>query len=100
MADFNEELFGCFSDFVVCLWSFVPGGICCIQAKAVDKALGEGAIIPYLFPAFLLCIGGALNRGKIRVRYSLEGSFPGDCCLWTFCACCASIQEYKEVNKR
>ena len=101
MANFNEDLFGCFSDLKLCLLACcVPGGVCCLQAEAVYKAYGQSRFVPYLFPFCLACIGGAVNRGKIRERYSLEGSFIVDCLLWWIVPVCASLQEYKEVKSR
>ena len=98
MSNFNEELFGCFSDIKVCLAGWcLP---CCVQAVAVDKANGSGVFIPYLFVCLLGCIGGAVNRGKIRDRFGIEGSFVLDCLLWWFCAECSACQEYREVQKR
>jgi Cys-rich protein (TIGR01571 family) len=101
MTKFHEELFGCFSNVPVCLWgTFVPAGALCIQASAVNKANNQGAIVPYLLVACLACIGGAVNRGKIRDHFSIEGGFVGDMFIWWFCAPCAACQEYREVLSR
>ena len=98
MSNFNEDLFGCFSDLKVCLAGWcLP---CCVQAVAVDKATGTGALIPCLFVCFLGCIGGAINRGKIRERFGIEGSFIVDCLLWWCCAECSACQEYREVRNK
>ena len=101
MANFNEDLFGCFSELPICLFGCcVPAGACCLQATAVDKCYGQGKFVPFLFVCSLGCIGGAINRGKIRLRYSLEGSFCGDLLTWWICGTCAGIQEYKEARNR
>ena len=71
-----------------------------MQALAVDKALGTGAVIPYFMVACLLCVGGAINRGHIRERYGIEGSFVNDCVIWLCCGDCAACQEYRETRKR
>ena len=101
MSKFQEDLFGCFSECLVCLWGCcIPGGVCCMQALAVDKALGTGAIVPYILVWCLWCIGGTINRGKIRTRYGLSGGVVEDCLIWTYCWGCAGCQEYREVQKR
>ena len=98
MSNFNEDLFGCLSDIKVCLAGcFYP---CCVQAVAVDKATGTGVVMPLLLVCCLSCIGAGINRGKIRERYGIEGSFIFDCFLWWFCGECAACQEYREVQKR
>jgi Cys-rich protein (TIGR01571 family) len=101
MADFEQPLFGCLSDLFSCLIvSFIPGGICFIQASAVNRATGEGMVIPFILPCLAACIGAAINRGKLRDHYKLNGSFVIDCLLHWFCSCCAVTQEYREVNTR
>ena len=101
MANFNEELFGCLTDIKICLFGFlIPGGACFLQAAAIDKAYGQGKLIPCLFPLCFLCIGGGVNRLKIRERYTLEGGLTNDICIWLIAPICASIQEYKETHKR
>ena len=74
MGHFHEELCGCFSDWKSCLWvSCIPGGILCVQAVATDRATQGGAVVPCLLITFLGPIGAAINRGKIRERYGIEG---------------------------
>lgn len=41
-----------------------------------------------------------MKRGELRQRYNLEGSGTGDCCGSYWCACCALMQEEKEVTAR
>mmetsp|Transcript_1079 Transcript_1079/g.2635 ORF Transcript_1079/g.2635 Transcript_1079/m.2635 type:complete len:106 (+) Transcript_1079:4754-5071(+) len=101
MTDFEEPLFGCFSDLFSCLvTSCVPFGSCYIQASAVTKATEEGMLVPFLLPCCFACVGGALNRGKIRDKYKYAGSFILDCVLHWFLTCCAVTQEYREVNRQ
>lgn len=101
MTNFEEELCGCCSDVKVCLWGWcVPFGLICIQASAVNKATGTGATVPCLLVVFLGCIGGAINRGKIREHYGIHGSFINDCFTWAYCAPCAACQEYREVSSK
>jgi Cys-rich protein (TIGR01571 family) len=101
MTDFEEPLFGCFSDLFSCIVAWVvPCGSCYIQASAVSKATEEGMLVPFIMPCLLACVGGALNRGKIRDKYKYAGSFPLDCLLHWFCTCCAVTQEYREVDRQ
>ena len=101
MSKFNEDLCGCFSDLTTLLWGCcVPGGILCMQGLAVDRATGQGCAIPYLLVCLCACIGGAINRGKIRDNYGIAGSFINDCLIWWCCAPCAACQEYREVQRR
>jgi Cys-rich protein (TIGR01571 family) len=71
-----------------------------LQAKAVDIATQEGMVVPYILPCLLGCIGGAINRGKIREVYKIDGNFVTDCLLHFLCPLCAVTQEYREVNHR
>lgn len=101
MSNFNEDLLGCFSNFKVCFIGWCcPGGICLLQADAVNLANGNGVLVPYLFVYCFGCIGGAINRGKIRDRYNIEGAFWKDCLIWWICPGCAACQEYREVKNR
>ena len=101
MSHFNESLCSCMEDMPSCLMgSCIPGGCCCLQASAVNKATQKGSCVPYLCVCCLLCIGGAINRGNIRQRYSYDGSFINDCCIWLFCFACAGCQEYRETKRK
>lgn len=107
MAEFEEPLCGCLQDMGVCCFAyFVPLGICCMQAKAVEMATqtnaggGSGFCKPCCCIWCFVCIGAAYNRGKIREQFSIQGSFCGDCCVWMLCPLCASTQEYREVRNR
>lgn len=98
---FQEELFGCFSDMASCIWACcIPCGVICLQAKAVDMITGDGMVIPCLLTMCLSCIGGAINRGTIRTKLGIQGSFVSDCLLWWCCGPCAGCQEYREAKKR
>ncbi|CAG9335840.1 unnamed protein product [Blepharisma stoltei] len=101
MADFDEPLCGCLQDMFSCLIVFcVPCGGICIQAYSVDKATSSGMVCPFLWSCCLGCIGSAVNRGQIRQKYHIEGSFIMDCLISCFCGCCAATQEYREVMNR
>ncbi|CAG9310860.1 unnamed protein product [Blepharisma stoltei] len=101
MAAFDEPLCGCLSEMCSCLIAcFVPCGTCCLQAWSVNKAYQEGLLKPFILPCLLFCFGAAINRGQIRKKYHIEGSFITDCLIEWICAPCAVTQEYREVNRR
>lgn len=100
MAEFDENLLGCLSDLPSYCLSLFPLGSCLLQAFALDKSSKTGLLKPILFSCFLCCIGGSINRGKLRAKYSIESTFIKDCLLWTCCVPCAATQEYREVNRR
>lgn len=102
MSKFKNKLFGCCSDTNLCLLAFLmPCSIPCIQGKAVAKAEKTNACCyPCMLSSFLLTIGCAINRTKIRKNHGKEGSCCMDCVIWSFCPCCAAIQEYLEANRK
>ena len=106
MAEFEEPLCGCLSDMTTCLVAFcLPCGVCCLQAKAVDMSTNEGFAGPCLLLVLTYhfgvgCIGGAINRMKIKSQFSIKGEFLNECLIWWFCCPCAATQEYREVRKR
>jgi len=36
----------------------------------------------------------------MREKHGIEGSSFGDCCVSTWCGCCALVQENKEIHVR
>lgn len=101
MVNFEHALFGCVKDVFSCLIiCLVPGGYCIYEGLTVAKATGESCLVAYCCPFLLCCIGAAVNRGKIRDKYIIGGSFCEDCMLHCFCGACAACQEYREVNDR
>lgn len=96
---FGESLCGCAENAGVCLFvCCVPGGGCCVQAKAVDIVKKDGMIVPYLLICFLACFGAAINRGTIRHKLNIKGSYLNDCLIHWCCGLCAVCQEYREVK--
>ena len=96
---FKEKFWDCTDDFKVCLVSAcVPGGFCCLQAKAVDKIKNTGTVIPYFLVCSLCCIGGMMNRASIREKLNIKGKLSHDYMLWCCCAPCAACQEYREAK--
>ncbi len=71
-----------------------------MQAYSVDLSTKDGLNGPFFMNCLLCCVGAAINRGKIRTAYSVEGNFIGDClCHWC-CGPCAVLQEFYEVKRR
>lgn len=106
MGDFQESLFACFSNCPICLIvSCVPCGCCIVQAIAYNKATKEGIGMPLLcqcacWSIGCWCIGMAINRGKIRTSFNINGGTLDDMCIHWCCSPCAVCQEYREVKKR
>jgi Cys-rich protein (TIGR01571 family) len=101
MSQFNEALCGCLSGPWSCIVGWcIPGGYCLLQALAVKKSTNQGMLGPYLLPWLLMCIGAAINRGKVRETFKIEGNFFSDCLLHICCPVCAATQEYRETVRR
>lgn len=99
--EFNEPLFGCLSDCKLCFCAILlPGGICCIQARAVHEATGQDLLSALALPWIVGCLGAAINREKIRFAYNIKGNLFQDLCLECFCPICAVTQEALEVRHR
>lgn len=100
MKKWEEGLFDCTNNFGVCLFvCCIPGGACCIQASAVNKAVGNGTCVPYLLVCLLGTIGGTINRENIRNNLDLVGSCGTSYCVWCYCCTCAACQEYREASR-
>merc|ERR1711934_390894 len=98
---FMESLLGCFSDCNSCvIVSFVPCGMACIQGSAVALANQTSCMNPCCCQLYLCCIGGAINRGKIREALQYDGSCCIDLCIHFFCGPCAVCQEYREAKTK
>ena len=103
MVDFQESLFGCFSDCKTCLWvAFVPCGSACVQGLAVAGAQAAGmqkpsCMTPCCLQLYLCCIGAAINRGSIRKGLGFENKCCLDFALHFFCMPCGVCQEKREV---
>lgn len=41
-----------------------------------------------------------IKRSDMREQFGIEGSGCGDCCASYFCACCALMQEEKEMVRK
>lgn len=97
----QQTLFGCFDNPVMCLWSCcVPCGLSCMQAidaKVMFPEDDKAGVVACLMNCCLCCIGAAWNRKNIRDLFNYEGNYIVDCMLELFCCCCAVNQEWREV---
>ena len=99
MSEFQESTFGCFDDWFSCCIAFGNEGPC-VTGELVKKTTGSGFCGPMFIHCLLSCIGGAINMGKIRGKYNIDGSFIKDClCMWC-CGPCTVAQLWREVKKR
>ncbi|CAG7921791.1 unnamed protein product [Penicillium olsonii] len=107
--EWNYSLFDCCSPGTLCLMA------CCLpclaygktQARVQDPSLrgfsyvnSSCAIWTFLSFGALQWISQTITRGELRKQHGIEGSCCGDCCVSTFCGCCAIIQEEKEAELR
>ena len=58
-----------------------------------------------VFTAIQCCTGCGwiyvmMKRSEIREHYGIQGDGTSDCCVTYWCACCALIQQDKEVKVR
>jgi Cys-rich protein (TIGR01571 family) len=100
--DWQATLCGCTNNPCMCAWAFlVPGGCCCmqmIQAMVLHPTNeNREAAKACLCNTFLCCFGAAFNRLKVREDLGIHGQYFNDCLVWTFCPCCGSTQEWREV---
>ena len=101
ITKWTQSLCGCFGDCCSCLLAFcIPLGACCVAAKGVEKSVGDGCCTACILQCLLLCVGGALNRQRVRDRLQIPGNLCVDCLLMLFCMPCASTQMYREGQTR
>ena len=96
---FEQSLLGCFNDCMSCvIVAFVPCGMACVQGSAVALANQTSCTVPCCLQLYLCCIGGAINRGKIREAFNIDGGCFADFCIHFFCGPCGVCQEYRETK--
>lgn len=97
MGEWQNGLFGCFSNCGTCIITYLAP---CYTAGKNAEAVGEGCVL-YGCLAILGPIGmytRATIRGKIREQKGIEGGFGGDCIMAVCCGLCALVQEANEIN--
>jgi Cys-rich protein (TIGR01571 family) len=77
----------------------------CFIRQNMELVLGDNCVIQAALYCVTLhfgccCVIHAPMRSKFRSRYGIEGSACGDCCITSFCACCAIAQEAREIKAR
>lgn len=95
----EADFCGCTNVPVACCLILHGGwlGLACVQCENKKEMDGDGGHIACLLACCLCCIGAAMNRGKVREKYSLGGSCFIDCILYMCCDVCMGTQEYREV---
>ena len=92
----SNGLFGCFSDIGLCLITFIAP--CYTQGKNAE-AIGESCLTHGIFALIPLLniYCHATNRGKIREKKNIDGTFFNDLLCSLFCTPCALVQEALEI---
>lgn len=89
------------SGMITCIACLCCIGVpCMVQGKVISSIYEESAFLACCLACCCFGIGGAINRGKFRKYYIIEGSFAQDCGYHMFCCICAVGQEYQEHVKR
>lgn len=93
---------GCCNAPVPCCLTAYGGwlGLACVQCENKKEMDGDGALIAFALGFFLMCIGAAMNRQKVREKYNLSGNCVLDGFMYLCCECCMGTQEYREVQLR
>merc|ERR1712168_350267 len=97
MADFQNGLFGCFSNCTLCIVSYL---VPCYTHGKTAEAVGDDCLtcglvvmVPLANIFFL-----AQTRGKVRTQKGIDGSFLGDIAASCCCFLCTLVQSANEVN--
>ena len=96
MTQFQHGICGCLDDCGTCIVTyFLP----CYTAGKNAEAMGENCL---LYGLAYMCGVGYITTGliwqKIREKYGIQGSFPGDVVCHCFCSLCALVQEAWEIT--
>lgn len=99
MSTWEVKIFDCNKNIFMFVWScFVPCGMVCMQvvdAKLTDPENNNAALIAGLLGCCLGCIGGVINRKRLKKYLNIEGeNISTDVFIWYCCPCCAATQEY------
>jgi len=95
----DTGLFDCFSDCKVCLvsWLCATCQVSYQKAAVEEHECGCGDWIPVCFCP-LCCVVSV--RGKIREKYSIDGSCCGDLCTIMFCGICSISQQTRQLDMK
>jgi len=97
--EWNNGLFGCFDDFGLCILTFL---LPCITAGKNAEKNGNNCFLCGFLSILYCCFIGVITRtqmrGLTREQKGIDGSCFNDFICHLFCACCALIQESKELD--
>jgi Cys-rich protein (TIGR01571 family) len=103
MGGWDIKIFDCEKNIVMFVWACcVPCGALCMQvldAKLTDSDK-NAPLIAGLLMCCLGCIGGALNRYRLREKLGIEDNALFDILFWWCIPCCAVTQEYITVMEK
>jgi Cys-rich protein (TIGR01571 family) len=97
MGEWQQGLFGCFSNIGMCVFSFI---LPCYTHGKTAEVLGDNCLhcgLAILVPCFNIYTV-AQTRGRVRENKSIEGTPTSDCLVSLFCAICVIIQHAAEMN--
>jgi len=92
---FTHGLCGCTDDIALCCFTYLCH--CYVSGKNAE-AVDENCLlfgVLSMTPCYLCA--ATVIRGKVREKYSIEGSLVGDCCTHLCCPLCGICQEGQEV---
>ena len=92
--EYQNGLFGCFSDFRLSCLTFVAP--CYTQGKNAEH-FGEDCLVHGLVG--MVGVGfGSVTRWRLREQRGIAGSMLKDALVYTFCGCCAAVQDAREIG--
>lgn len=102
MGGWDIKIFDCNKNIVMFVWACcVPCGGLCMQV--VDAKLSDSdknaALIAGILACCLGCIGGILNRYRLRDKLDIKDNVVFDVLFQCFLPCCAVTQEYIQTMK-
>mmetsp|Transcript_22329 Transcript_22329/g.36927 ORF Transcript_22329/g.36927 Transcript_22329/m.36927 type:complete len:156 (+) Transcript_22329:247-714(+) len=104
-SNYHTHLFSCHRDIPSCITSCICPSIVVAQTRnefdnsgfcmnwgpivIIDHCVGVGS-----------CLFGLMYRQEYRDKYNIQGSALADCCIFTWCTCCAVAQDAREIRIR
>ncbi|KII65838.1 Protein PLANT CADMIUM RESISTANCE 3 [Thelohanellus kitauei] len=95
MADFKQDLCGCFSNMESCLCAWCCP---CISSAYIAEKTGDNFLLILLL-WFVFPLGPPIYlRNKIRMMKNIEGSILEDILVGCCCDCCVLSQLHTEMD--
>lgn len=93
----QHGLLSCFDDCGISILTYL---VPCYTAGKNGEAVGENfTTTAWLqFIPIFNCILNSKIRGKIRLRFEIQGNFGLDLYTYIYCYYCALIQDYRQLN--